>query len=42
LVVSTCCFIAYVVAGVCGSGMTGLFAGLGALALAMLVVYKKA
>ena len=42
LVVSSCCFIAYVVAGVCGSGMTGLFAGLGALALAMFVVYKKA
>ena len=42
LVVSTCCFLAYVVAGVCGSGMTGLFAGLGALAVAMVVVYKKA
>ena len=42
LVVSACCLIAYVVAGVCGSGMTGLFAGLGALAVAMLVVYKKA
>ena len=42
LVVSTCCFLAYVVAGVCGSGMTGLFAGLGALAVAMAVVYKKA
>ena len=42
LVVSACCLIAYVVAGVCGSGMTGLFAGLGALAVAMFVVYKKA
>lgn len=42
LVVSTCCLIAYVVAGVCGSGMTGLFAGLGALVVAMLLVYKKA
>ena len=42
LVVSVCCFLAYIVAGVCGSGMTGLFAGLGALAVAMLVVYKKA
>ena len=42
LVVSTCCFLAYVVAGVCGSGMTGLFVGLGALAVAMVVVYKKA
>ena len=42
LVVSVCCFLAYVVAGVCGSGMTGLFVGLGALAVAMLVVYKKA
>ena len=42
LVVSACCLIAYVVAGVCGSGMTGLFAGLGALVVAMFVVYKKA
>ena len=42
LVVSVCCFLAYIVAGVCGSGMTGLFAGLGALAVAMAVVYKKA
>lgn len=42
LVVSVCCFLAYIVAGVCGSGMTGLFAGLGALAVAMFVVYKKA
>ena len=42
LVVSVCCFLAYIVAGVCGSGMTGLFAGLGALAVAMVVVYKKA
>ena len=42
LVVSVCCFLAYIVAGVCGSGMTGLFAGLGALVVAMFVVYKKA
>ena len=42
LVVSSCCLLAYIVAGVCGSGMTGLFAGLGALAVAMFVVYKKA
>ena len=42
LVVSSCCFLAYIVAGVCGSGMTGLFAGLGALVVAMFVVYKKA
>ena len=42
LVVSSCCLLAYIVAGVCGSGMTGLFAGLGALAVAMFIVYKKA
>ena len=42
LVVSSCCFLAYIVAGVCGSGMTGLFAGLGALVVAMFIVYKKA
>ena len=42
LVVSACCLLAYIVAGVTGSGMTGLFAGLGALACAMAVVYKKA
>ena len=42
LVVSSCCLLAYIVAGVCGSGMTGLFAGLGALVVAMFVVYKKA
>ena len=42
LVVSVCCFLAYIVAGVCGSGMTGLFAGLGALVVAMFIVYKKA
>ena len=42
LVVSSCCFLAYIVAGVFGSGMTGLFAGLGALVVAMFVVYKKA
>ena len=42
LVVSVCCFLAYIVAGVCGSGMTGLFAGLGALVVAMIIVYKKA
>ncbi|MBR4847667.1 MAG: Na+/H+ antiporter NhaC family protein [Phascolarctobacterium sp.] len=42
LVVSSCCFLAYIVAGVFGSGMTGLFAGLGALVVAMFIVYKKA
>ncbi|MBR5588910.1 MAG: Na+/H+ antiporter NhaC family protein [Phascolarctobacterium sp.] len=42
LVVSSCCLLAYIVAGVCGSGMTGLFAGLGALVVAMFIVYKKA
>ncbi len=42
LVVSACCLLAYIVAGVTASGMTGLFAGLGALACAMAVVYKKA
>ena len=42
LVVSSCCLLAYIVAGVCGSGMTGLFTGLGALVVAMFVVYKKA
>ena len=42
LVVSSCCLLAYIVAGVFGSGMTGLFAGLGALVVAMFVVYKKA
>ena len=42
LVVSSCCFLAYIVAGVFGNGMTGLFAGLGALVVAMFIVYKKA
>ncbi len=42
LVVSSCCLFAYIVAGVTGSGMTGLFAGLGALVCCMAVVYKKA
>jgi len=42
LVVSACCLLAYIVAGVTASGMTGLFAGLGALVCAMAVVYKKA
>ncbi len=42
LVVSACCLLAYIVAGVTGSGMTGLFAGFGALVCCMAVVYKKA
>lgn len=42
LVVSACCLFAYIVAGVTASGMTGLVAGLGALALCMFVVLKKA